>query len=47
MDIGALAYVLVARLYHWFGLTDEQIPYREAEREAIDLQQIQNPPPSR
>jgi hypothetical protein len=46
MDIGASAYMLVARLYHWFGLTDEQIPYREAEREAIDLQQIQNPPPS-
>jgi hypothetical protein len=46
LDVGATAYKLVALLYHWFGLTDEQIPYREQERDAIDLEQIQNPPPS-
>jgi hypothetical protein len=28
---------------NWFGLTDEQVPYTNADRTEIDVSAIQNP----
>ena len=41
-DVGRTAYQLVRRVYNWFGHTDDAVPYRAADDEAIDIQQIKD-----
>ena len=40
---GSIALDLVRPLYNWFGLTDDQVPYTNAERTEIDGAAIENP----
>lgn len=42
-DLGAATYQLIARLYNWFGFEDEAVPYTNAERTAIEIEQTVAP----
>jgi hypothetical protein len=42
-DLGVATFQLVLPLYNWFGFTDEAVPYTNAERTAIEIEQITQP----
>jgi hypothetical protein len=41
-DRGKAAYLLVARLYNWFGFNDDDVPYTDQARTCIEIEQIAN-----
>jgi hypothetical protein len=40
IDVPVVAFQLVRRFYHWFGLLDDDIPYRTPNNDAIDIDSI-------
>jgi hypothetical protein len=44
-DLGVATYQLVLPLYHWFGHTDDAVPYtsRDGDTTKIEIEQITDP----
>jgi hypothetical protein len=42
-DLGTATYRLVVQLYNWFGFPDEAVPYTNAERTAVEINEIVRP----
>ena len=42
IDVGHVSFELLRRLFNFFGLTDDSVPYLTEQRDAIDFDEIRN-----